>query len=148
MRFYETTIVLSSQADEAATEREIDKVNRTVAGEQGRMVTTQTWGVKRMAYPISKHTQACYVHFVYQAPPSVPGQLESMFRINENILRHLTVLVEGPLTSKRGVEQAAQTAQAVPVAPKPAATEPAEASPDVDTGGTTVGVGPETEPPT
>ena len=47
-----------------------------------------------------------------------------------------------------GMAAAAQTAQAVPVAPKPAATEPAEASPDVDTGGTTVGVGPETEPPT
>jgi small subunit ribosomal protein S6 len=147
LRFYETTIVLSSHADEAATEHEIEKVNQTVAGAQGRMVTTQTWGVKRMAYPISKHTQACYVHFVYQAPPSVPGKLESMFRINENILRHLTVLVEGPLTSKRGVEQATQAAHAAPEAPRPAEPEPAEASPAADTGGTTVGVGPETEPP-
>jgi small subunit ribosomal protein S6 len=144
LRFYETTIVLSSQADEAATEREIDKVNRTIAGEQGRMVTTQTWGVKRMAYPIAKHTQACYVHFVYQAPPSVPGKLESMFRINENILRHLTVLVEGPLTSKRGVEQAAHTAHA---APPPATTEPAPKAPAGDTAGTAVGVAPEAEPP-
>jgi small subunit ribosomal protein S6 len=111
LRFYETTIVLSPQADDATIEREIEKVSQTVTGAEGKLVTTQKWGVKRMAYPIMDHAQAYYIHFVYQSPPSVPGSLESMFRINENILRHLTILVDGPLASTRAAEMAAAHAK-------------------------------------
>jgi small subunit ribosomal protein S6 len=107
LRFYETTIVLSPQAEETVVEREIEKITQAVNRADGHLVTTQRWGVKRMAYPIQKHSQANYVHFVYQAPPAVPGELEAAFRINESILRHLTVLVEGPLpTHKSGEEHA------------------------------------------
>lgn len=101
MRFYETTVVLSPITDEAATLHEIEKITQTIAGASGTLVATQRWGMKRMAYPIQKHAQGNYVHFVYQSPPAVPARLESMFRINENILRHLTVLVDGPLSSRR-----------------------------------------------
>jgi small subunit ribosomal protein S6 len=124
LRFYETTIVLSPQAEETVVAREIEKITQAVSRADGRLVTTQRWGVKRMAYPIQKHSQANYVHFVYQAPPAVPGELEAAFRINESILRHLTVLVEGPLpTRKSGEEQ--ETAEAVPVAGSAPAAAPA-----------------------
>lgn len=104
MRFYETTIVLNPQTDEASVEREIEKITNTVSRSQGQMVATQKWGTKRMAYAIQKHAQGNYIHFVYQAPPAVPGELETAFRINESILRHLTVLVEGPLPTQKTAE--------------------------------------------
>lgn len=97
MRYYETTIVFSPLTDEATVEREIEKVTQAVSRASGKLVATQKWGTKRMAYPIQKHAQGNYVHFVYQAPPVVPGELDAGFRINEAVLRHLTVLVEGPL---------------------------------------------------
>jgi len=103
--------VLSPLADDATIEREIEKVTQTVTDAKGKLVTTQKWGVKRMAYPIMDHAQAYYIHFVYQSPPSVPGSLESMFRINEDILRHLTILVDGPLASTRAAEMAAAHAK-------------------------------------
>jgi small subunit ribosomal protein S6 len=124
LRFYETTIVLSPLTDEATVEREIEKVTQTVARAQGQLVATQKWGTKRMAYPIQKHAQGNYVHFVYQAPPAVPGELDAGFRINESILRHLTVLVEGPLptaASTTGV-----TTEEAVTAPVPAAQPAAE----------------------
>ena len=115
MRFYETTIVLNPQTDEASVEREIEKITSTIQKAQGQLVATQKWGTKRMAYIIQKHVQGNYVHFVYQAPPAVPGELEAGFRINETILRHLTVLVEGPLpTKKAGETQDAAAAVMVP----------------------------------
>ena len=101
MRFYETTIVLSPQSDETAVGHEIDRITQTITADDGKVVLAQCWGIKRLAYPIQKFSQANYVHFVYQAPPAVPGKLEAGFRINESILRHLTVLVEGPLASTR-----------------------------------------------
>lgn len=114
MRFYETTIVLNPQFDEAAVEREIEKITSTVSRASGQIVATQKWGTKRLAYAIQKHAQGQYVHFVYQAPPAVPGELETAFRINESILRHLTVLVEGPLPIKKEGE-GLEVAQAVAV---------------------------------
>jgi len=129
LRFYETTIVLSPQSDDAAVGHEIEKITQTITGDSGRLVGTQNWGVKRMAYPIQKHSQGQYIHFVYQAPPSVPGKLESAFRINENILRHLTVLVEGPLsTGKSG--QAAEEHQAAPTPTEPKASPETSAAAD------------------
>lgn len=107
MRFYETTIVLNPQSDDAALGHEIDKITQTITSDEGKVVLAQRWGVKRLAYPIQKFSQAHYVHFVYQAPPSVPGKLEAGFHINEAILRHLTVLVEGPLTPTRMPEAGA-----------------------------------------
>lgn len=123
MRFYETTIVLSPQSDDAAIGHEIDKITQTIVADSGHLVDTHRWGVKRMAYPIQKHTQGQYIHFVYQAPPTVPGKLESAFRINENVLRHLTVLVEGPLNPGGSNHAAPATEQAVTdtSAAKPAA---------------------------
>jgi small subunit ribosomal protein S6 len=124
LRFYETTIVLDPQTEDAVIEREVEKVTNTIVRAEGQLVTTQKWGVKRLAYAIQKHAQAHYVHFVYQAPPSVPGELESMFRINETILRHLTVLVEGPLPKARTAETHGETDA---VAPGPAEPAPAPA---------------------
>jgi ribosomal protein S6 len=47
----------------------------------------------------------------------LPGELETGFRINEAILRHLTVLVEGPLPIKKPGEPAEAAAEvAAPVA--------------------------------
>ena len=131
MRFYETTIVLSPQAEETVIEREIEKISQAVNRADGRLVSTQRWGVKRLAYPIQNHSQAHYVHFVYQATPAVPGELEAAFRINEAILRHLTVLVEGPLpTRKTGEDQTATDAIPVPeVAPAPAPVAAPETAP-------------------
>lgn len=123
MRFYETTIVLSPLTDEAAVEREIEKVTQSVSRAQGRMVATQKWGTKRMAYAIQKHAQGLYVHFVYQAPPSVPNELDAGFRINETILRHLTVLVEGPLPTTPSEAGAESVGAAAPVAAAPSAAE-------------------------
>jgi len=134
LRFYETTVVLSPTSDEAAIVHEIEKITQTITGGSGSLVATQRWGTKRMAYPIQKHAQAQYIHFVYQAPPAVPARLESMFRINENILRHLTVLVEGPLTSRRFSEGAAPESGQQPAGdtPKPAVTEAAPAAEAAD----------------
>ena len=116
MRFYETTIVLNPLTDEAAVEREIEKITNTITRANGQLVATQKWGTKRMAYVIQKHAQGNYIHFVYQAPPGVPGELETGFRINEAVLRHLTVLVEGPLPTKKFGEAPEVAAVAVPVA--------------------------------
>jgi small subunit ribosomal protein S6 len=134
LRFYETTVVLSPITDEAATLHEIEKVTQTIAGASGNLVATQRWGMKRMAYPIQKHAQGNYVHFVYQSPPAVPARLESMFRINENILRHLTVLVDGPLSSRRyGESQGMEMAR--DDVPAPAAEPASIAIPATDAEG-------------
>ena len=116
MRYYETTIVLSPLSDEASVEREIEKVTQSVARASGKMVATQKWGTKRMAYPIQKHAQGMYVHFVYQAPPAVPNELDAGFRINESVLRHLTVLVEGPLPLPGSTTPGSTESTAAPVA--------------------------------
>jgi len=140
LRFYETTVVLTPTTDEAATLIEIEKITQTIADASGTLVATQRWGMKRMAYPILKHPQGNYIHFVYQSPPAVPARLESMFRINENVLRHLTVLVEGPLSTRRygesqGMDAARDDAEGPGGAPDAAPVATAVATPDADDDG-------------
>lgn len=91
MRLYETTFITDSGLPEAEIESEIKKVEDQITAAGGELVETQRWGVRRMAYEIKKRRQGYYAHFLYKAPMSLPAQIDSAFRVNERIMRHLTV---------------------------------------------------------
>ena len=71
------------------------------------------WGRRRLAYEVDKHNEGVYTLVRYHGTNEILNELERRFRINENLLRHLTVVAEGPLPSpeaegERGAESAGE----------------------------------------
>lgn len=94
MREYETTFVLDAGLEEEALTRQIQRVEETIAAGGGEVTKVERWGIKRFAYLLKKRRQGYYVHIRFSAPQGVPRELESFYKLNEEVLRYLTVLAQ------------------------------------------------------
>ena len=75
----------------------------------GRVVKTETWGLRSIAYRIAKNRKAHYVSLDFEAPANVVAELERQTQINEDVIRYMTVRVdaheEGPSAMMRRNER-------------------------------------------
>lgn len=60
----------------------------------GQVTKTEQWGLRNLAYRINKNKKGHYVFFNIDALPPVINELERVMRINEDVLRFMTVRVE------------------------------------------------------
>lgn len=130
MRLYETTFITSSQLEDSELDKEIKTVEDIIKSNGGNLVKTQRWGVRRFAYEIKKQKQGNYTHFLYEAGPEVPAALATTFKVNERVMRYLTVksIVDlEKLNAEEQEEAAATTATPTPITPPAAKPEPAPA---------------------
>ena len=100
MRIYETTFILSPQADDAAFDRQIKSVTELISRFEGRIIHEDRWGIRRLAYPIRKFTQGYYTRLVFEGNNNLLYELDRFFRLEESYIRYLTVQFEGSLEKK------------------------------------------------
>jgi small subunit ribosomal protein S6 len=60
----------------------------------GKVTKTETWGLKNLAYKIDRNRKAHYVLLNIEGPGAVVAELERQTRINEDVIRYLTVRVD------------------------------------------------------
>lgn len=102
MKLYETTFILSPQADDAAFDRQINAISNLITSKKGKLVHEDRWGIRRLAYPIRKFTQGFYTRLIYEGNSEILHDMERHFRLEEPYIRHLTVLFEGDLALIKG----------------------------------------------
>ncbi len=95
MKLYETTFIADAQLKEEGWESMIDKYSGII-NQNGTIKQIDRWGVRRLAYEINKQTHGYYVHVIHESASSVPRDLERQFQLDENCMRHLTVLADNP----------------------------------------------------
>lgn len=100
MKLYELTLIINPTLDDATVQAEVDKVERQITGSGGKVEKIDRWGIRRFTYRIGGHHQGLYVHFLYQSKPGLSSEIERNLRLNENILRYLTVASPGILPPK------------------------------------------------
>jgi small subunit ribosomal protein S6 len=59
------------------------------------VVKTENWGLRTLAYRIAKNRKAHYVMLEIDAPGDVVAELERQTQINEDVIRYMTVRVDG-----------------------------------------------------
>jgi small subunit ribosomal protein S6 len=91
LKDYETTVVLDAGLDEEALNKEIQRVEEVITSGGGEINKVERWGIKRFAHLLKKHRQGYYFHMRFSGPPTLPKQLESLYKLNEQVLRYLTV---------------------------------------------------------
>lgn len=90
MNTYELTIVMP-EGDEV--KRIIKVVSDFVKKAKGEVNKHESWGVKQLAYPIKKLSNAQYEHFVLGLDSSKQVELDKALRMDESILRYMFVRV-------------------------------------------------------
>ena len=88
----------------------------------------ETWGKRRLAYAINYRTEGWYVLVTMQAPAELVAEVERNLRINDSILRYMTVklLVKQSKVKPRAIKPVAEEAAAPAEEAAPAAEAPVE----------------------
>jgi small subunit ribosomal protein S6 len=94
MPIYETVFVLDAQLEDSARDKRIQGVLDFLSQHAERMIKTDRWGNRRLAYEIKRKQQGHYVLVQYEASGAMVPELERMFRLDEAVLRYLTMRSE------------------------------------------------------
>ena len=97
MRNYELVLIISPDLDEGETNALVERVKGMIESSEGKILKIDSWGSKRLAYPIRRHANGYYVLYIFESQPDAIGQLNNSLRLIESILRHMIVLFEGDL---------------------------------------------------
>jgi small subunit ribosomal protein S6 len=97
----------------------VDKVSQSISQASGEVIEVQRWGKRKLAYNIRKRRDGTYIHIKHKSPPELIGDMDRRFRLNESVLRHLTVLA---------VKESPRAAEEPGLAAEPAAAGAAHAS--------------------
>ena len=95
MNRYELTYIIDTALEEEARKELIEKISSLIAQNGGEVEKVdETWGKRRLAYPINDKPEGYYVLVTMQAPAELPKEIERNLRINENVLRSLVIKLE------------------------------------------------------
>ena len=94
MALYEHLLIARQDISAQQVDALATHLKTIVEGEDGKVEKQEYWGLRSLAYRIKKNRKGHYVLFNLDAPPAVVNELERNMRINEDVLRYLTVRVE------------------------------------------------------
>lgn len=91
MRRYETTYILRPNLGEEQFSEIIERTNDIVTKDGGTIINLERWGTRKLAYEIKKESNGQYIYFDYAAAPDSIKEMERIFKIDDRVLRFLTV---------------------------------------------------------
>lgn len=90
MNQYETVFILTPVLSDVQMKETVEKFKGILQGEGAEIVNEESWGLKKLAYPIQKKSTGFYQLIEFNADPSVIDKLEVNFRRDERVIRFLT----------------------------------------------------------
>lgn len=100
-RLYETTVIINAALEDADTETVITRMQEYIENNGGSITEMNRWGRRRLAYPINKKFNGFYLHCIFEAPAATIPLLERFFVLEENVIRHLTLLLSQEMREHR-----------------------------------------------
>jgi small subunit ribosomal protein S6 len=105
MPLYEHVVLARQDVSAQQVEELTAQLQGVVEQLGGKVTKTEQWGVKTLSYRLRKNRKAHFTLMNLDAPPAAINEIERQERLNEDVLRYLTVRVdeleEGPSAMMR-----------------------------------------------
>ena len=130
MRRYETIVIVDPDIGEEQRAPVFDRIRELVPQKGGLVVEFDEWGARKMAYEVKKKKRGYYLRVDYCGTGELVNEMERQFRIDDRVLKYMTILLEDDvdmeaIQEKMSQASEAETAPAATEAPAPAADTPA-----------------------
>ena len=108
MPLYESTFIARPDISSQQVDGLAEQFREILTESGGEVAKTEYWGLRSLAYRIKKNRKGHYYFMNIDAPPEAIASMERTMRINEDVIRYLTVRVDehdpnpAPLTQSRG----------------------------------------------
>lgn len=90
---YETIFILHPQINQSSTDTITKKVEGMIGQYEGKFTKVSLWGLRKLSYRIKRQDKGIYYQLNFVSPQGFVDEMEKYFRLNDNILRYLTVRV-------------------------------------------------------
>lgn len=94
MNSYETVFILTPVLSEEQAKEAVQKFESEVGSLGGKVKHSESWGLRKLAYPIQKKSTGFYFLTEFEAPGSAVAELEVSFKRDERVMRFLTVRMD------------------------------------------------------
>jgi small subunit ribosomal protein S6 len=100
MALYEHVFLVRQDVSQQAVDALVEQYKGVIEANGGKVTKTENWGLKSLAYRVKKNRKAYYALLNIDAPSAAVIEMERQMKINEDILRFMTIKVdeleEGP----------------------------------------------------
>ena len=143
MRRYETFVIVDPDLSEEQRTPIIERTTDLITKEDGLTVKVDEWGMRKLAYEIKKKPRGYYVRLDYCGTAAIVDEMERFFRIDDRVMKYMTVLIEKDVDVDQIKEDLAKAEAEKEAAAAAAAAEKVkdETAPEMETDAD----GPETE---
>ncbi|MBR4741433.1 MAG: 30S ribosomal protein S6 [Desulfovibrio sp.] len=100
MRKFETLLLLSPELASDTREALLASLVGVIEREKGKIVTTDHWGMRDLAYPVHKVMRGYYVRLEYTGPAALVAELERNIRNSDGIFKFVTVKLADSVTEE------------------------------------------------
>lgn len=94
MPLYESIFIARQDVPTTQVEALTKKFTDIIVADGGNIVKTEPWGLRNLAYRINKNKKGHYVLIASDAPPAAIAEMERNMKLNEDVLRYLTIRVD------------------------------------------------------
>ncbi len=94
MNQYETVFIMTPVLSEDQMKEAVDKFRKHLKGVNAEIVLDESWGLRKLAYPIQKKSTGFYHLFEYKMDGNELREFELLYKRDERILRFLTVKLD------------------------------------------------------
>ena len=106
MPYYENIFIARQDISSAQVDALADAFSEVITGAGGQVHRREYWGLKSLQYRIKKNRKGHYVLLNIEAPSDAMQEMERQMRLNEDVLRHMTIRTEenpeGPSVMMQG----------------------------------------------
>jgi small subunit ribosomal protein S6 len=94
MNQYETVFIMTPVLSDEQMKEAVDKFRTHLKSKKADIVLDQSWGLRKLAYPIQKKSTGFYHLFEYKIDGEELQEFELAYKRDERILRFLTVKLD------------------------------------------------------
>jgi len=96
MPLYETVFIARQDLSDAQVKAITESCEKIIKDAKGKIAKTENWGLRTLAYRINKNRKGHYVLIECDAPGAAVIEVERTLRLNEDVLRFMTIRREKP----------------------------------------------------
>lgn len=94
MKRYETIVIIDPDLSKEAEAPILERVNDLIPQLNGKLIETDDWGIKKLAYDIKKKNRGHYVRLDFCGDGALVQEMERFFKIDDKVMKFMTVLLD------------------------------------------------------
>lgn len=115
MACYESIFILRASLTDEEASAVVEKMQKALEKFEATLVKAENWGKKKLAYEIDHERRGAYVLLQFEsAQGNVVSELERLYRLEDSIIKFLTVRMEEEVLQPAAAGKAESTGKGVP----------------------------------